>query len=83
MVVSSEQVRSRLQKAKETRERNKVSRAATRSTLEGGAQVYEDTPPGIGWVLEFPSGRKCYYKNREQAVHFWETEWKASYSKAG
>jgi hypothetical protein len=55
--------RKRLQQKEDQRKSFKV--------LPGGAKLYKDTLPGIGFVLEFPNGRKCYYMEPEVAEHLW------------
>lgn len=62
--------------AREARQRH---REATQETLEGGATVYLDTPPGIGFVLQFPNGRKKYYMTKAQAIRFWIDVYRADH----
>jgi hypothetical protein len=59
---------------------NKAARQATLEILEGGAKVYRDSPPGIGFVLEIPNGRKCYYMTSDQAKEMWVKRYKKDYS---
>lgn len=58
-------------KAARTRLLRKEVKLASETFLEGGARTYLDTLPGIGVVLEFPKGRKCYFHDTEQAISFW------------
>lgn len=50
---------------------NKAEREASKTTLEGGALVYKDSPPGVGWVLKLPSGHKKYLSSFELASDMW------------
>jgi len=63
--------------AARTRLANKARREALRETLEGGAVIFPDTKPGIGWVLLRPNGRKSYMKDREGCVALWFEKYKA------
>lgn len=57
--------------AARTRLANKAEREATKTALEGGALVYKDSPPGVGWVLKLPSGHKKYLSSFELASDSW------------
>jgi hypothetical protein len=73
--------------AADKRATNKAERETQTIHLPGGAKVYPDSPPGVGFVLEFPPrrkpshgaplplNRKCYYGTSKQAVHFWTHTW--------
>ena len=71
MIFSDEQTKAGLKKALETRKRNKAEREAKTEVLEGGAKVYPDSLPGIGWVLELLNSHKCYMGTREKVVELW------------
>lgn len=43
--------------------------------MDGGAKVYPDTTPGVGWVLLSPTGHKRYYQTRLKAAAAWATLW--------
>ncbi len=62
-------------KAARTRLATKEAKAASMTLLDGGAKVYRDSPPGIGYVLEFPNHRKFYYMTSEQATQMWTDKW--------
>ncbi len=57
-------------KAARTRLKRKQDKEESITNLDGGAIVYQDSPPGIGIVLQFKS-RKCYYRSTEMAIDFW------------
>jgi hypothetical protein len=59
----AEQARRRLKR--------KEAKLASQTLLDGGATTYLDNLPGIGVVLEFPNGRKCYFKNTDLAITMW------------
>jgi hypothetical protein len=58
-------------KAARTRLLRKEAKLASETFLDGGARTYLDTLPGIGVVLEFPKGRKCYFHDTQMAITFW------------
>lgn len=43
--------------------------------MDGGAKVYPDTTPGVGWVLLSPTGHKRYYQTSLKATTAWTTLW--------
>ena len=79
MTKTKEQMTHMRTQAARKRLANKAAREASKEVLEGGAKVYHDSPPGIGIVLEFPNGRKCYYATSELAKEMWEKRYKKDY----
>lgn len=67
-----------LRSAEKAKDR-KAAKEASRTFLDGGAQAYLDSPPGIGFVLEFPNGWKKYYVTSEQAKEFWEQRYRVDH----
>lgn len=49
------------------------ARKALREVLEDGSVVYPDSPPGVGWVLEWRGYHsKKYLRSRDEAVQHWK-----------
>lgn len=67
-------------KAARTRLATKAAKAASTIPLEGGAKIYRDSPPGIGYVLEFPNHRKFYYATSAQAEQMWFDRWQKDWA---
>lgn len=52
----------------------KEAQELSRTTLEGGATVFKDSPPGVGWVLEF-GGHKCYMSTKALVEALWTNKY--------
>lgn len=59
---------------------HKAAKEASVTLLEGGAKVYLDSPPGIGYVLELPNHRKFYYASSDQAEQMWFDRWQKDWA---
>lgn len=57
----------------------KEDQARSLRVLPGGAKLYKDTLPGIGFVLEFPTGRKCYFMESEVAERLWDEKYRKDF----
>jgi hypothetical protein len=75
-----------LNKANTTRalnqQKRKQAKLASVTHLEGGAVTYMDSPPGVGFVLEFRS-RKCYFATKDLAIEMWTKKYSKDFGKRG
>lgn len=76
MSFTPEQMSALRTQAARKRLATKAEKEAQTVILEGGAKVYPDSLPGVGWVLLLPVGHKCYMRSKDLCVDLWVTKYK-------